>query len=502
MGNETKFEQHLKFRRGENGFDYPGHELKLSSSSFRAHRKHKLVSSLISADKGEAINKCGVRKNDKRELTGRTRKNTVTSNRKKSTKTSRDGSAAAIDDVKLFMESLLEDLKVGRENLFVRMKEEMRKLMADDADIHSGKKEIGNGRKSVQFQVDDVDNFEENIELHDQSDFDENNQFHHQKGVRKTNLVQHQNSFEEEIAMQHQNNLKVQNAKVRNMKDFKENVYVQAQNNLKSEIRTQTSSDGSLMRSVESNEESGLDNYYQTLEDLDVYAQATRGESLALQVRPNAQYYPANHSAQMHHQKNFLSGRKSENRNDGTLVNLMEGKRTPNPYLHQVLEYQGTYDQEVESITSSLKEKGEDQVASAMDLTVPTALTGQHCLENHTLDIFSCNFIQPTVAGNRKGINFGGENHCGYFSGVQMEEPKRSFVRLCSGNVGSFVQRSTPNSIIGNEFPASLHQGMDTGFLIPRNQFIFDRERNNVSGLKMDGGAMNFSGGIYDLSEH
>lgn len=517
MGNETKFKQNLKLRRRENDFDSLSNDSRSSLSSASTRKKHKLVSSLISLDKGEAMNNGRVQKNvkiglcknrqlhfekGKRKRIERTSKNTLPdlkkdSSREKDTETSGD-EFAAVNDVKFFMRSLLEDLKVVRENLFEWMKEEMQKLVVDDADIQREKREFRHKKRSV--QVEDQGNFE-NIGLHDQYNFkEEKNQVHRQKSVRKNNLVQHQNSFMEDVPMQHQN--KLQGARVQHPKDFKEFTHVQAQNN----FEEQTSSDGSSERTTESNEDSGFDNCYQTLEDLEDYAQPARGESLS---------WPANHSTQMHHQKNFLSGRKSEGCNGETLVNFVEGKKMPISSALEALEHRGTYDQEIESITSSLKENGDDlgvsiesnitfhpsiKADSSMRLMLPTALTGQPCLESHRLGISSDNYIQPS--GNRRIINFGGADRHGYISGVQTGEPKRSFARLCFGNVGSFVQKSTPNSIIGTDFPVSLSQGIDTGFNTPRNEYIIDRERNNISSLKMDVGAMNYSGGSYDLSEN
>ncbi|PON62887.1 hypothetical protein PanWU01x14_135630 [Parasponia andersonii] len=501
-----KLKNRWEFKKREYGFDYPSKESKSSPCREPTRKKHKLVSSLISVKKDEAFSKCRVRQNGeigpctesepklekgKREHTKRSENDSLTNNDlkrdsnrnlsgEKSTETTAD-KFVALDDVNLLMVSLLEDLKVTRENLFTWMKEEMQKLDADDSTPPPERKEcdyIG-GKVEVHNQK----SFEEKSDVHNQNNFQENIQASQKKSVKGNNLLlQHQDSFKETLHKQHQNN-------------FEESLQVEDQNYFKPDKRDQTRFDGLLERSATSNEESGFGNCYETLEDLDDYAESSRHttstekdrkESLALHVKPNNQSFHANHGELMQHQKKFPSVIISENCNGGALESCVEGKSLSDHNCHQQLEYQ------IESIMSSPKKKEENfglsvesnatphlssQVSSSMYLMLPTVLSGQSCFDNHRFEISSSNYIQPTITGNRIGKILEGANHPRKFSGLQHEEGSRNFATLNS----------------------------DTGFSLPRNQLSFENqtwEEANVSSFKVDGGASSFSGRSYALAEH
>lgn len=72
-------------------------------------------------------------------------------------------------------------------------------------------------------------------------------------------------------------------------------------------------------------------------------------------------------------------------------------------------------------------------------------------------------------------------------------------------NVGCTLINQAPLfPSIGVEFPIPLDQGTANGFQHSKpDQFEnLPRERNNLLGLIIDGGAIRFSGGSYALSEH
>lgn len=544
MGNGTKLKHQWEIKKRENGFDSPSKESNSSQSPEPIQKKHKLVSSLILLKKDEAIDRHSIEQSGeiglcsasqtklekgKRKPTERSKRDSLTNNdlkrgpnrnlsEERSTETTAN-ELVAIDDVKLLMESLLEDLKVKRENLFTWLKEEMQKMLADDIKPQLERKECSYREEKVQVHNQEI--FEEEIE-HNQNNIQENIQVCQKKIVKENNLVQDQNYSKENFHIQQHN--KFPGTRLHLHDNFKDNIEVQ----FKPDMRDQNSNAGSLERSLESNEESDFDNCYETLEDLDdfgdsrdhISVEKDRKESLALNVKPNIQSCPANHSDQMQHRKKNPSATTSENCNGGALESYVEGKRLTDPNCHQGLKYQVDYDQEIEFIRSSPEKKGENfglslesntatrllnQVASSMYLKLPNEFSGQPCFDNHRLEISSCNCIQPIVTGSRIGKSLEGANNQGKFAGLQHEERNRSFARLNSGNVVPFIQGGISNSVIGTGFPNSLSQNIDTGFSLPRNQFSFEnqtQEKTNISGFKVDGGALSFSGGSYALSEH
>ena len=130
------------------------------------------------------------------------------------------------------------------------------------------------------------------------------------------------------------------NAQAHNRESFEENNRAHCQESVKQDILVQNPE--------ESFEESGLENCFQTLEDLYHYAKVdtklvstekSRGEKLDFHVKPNTQSCPPNH-------KSFSSDRTSVIRNG-----FIEGKRRPNPNADGSFRYNIGYDREfVESI--------------------------------------------------------------------------------------------------------------------------------------------------------
>lgn len=196
-----EFQQRWELRRKEdnNELDSSWDGSKSSKGSFL--KRHKLVS-LSSLDLSVGDNENpgkGMGKAKKR----RTR-DMSSSNLQKSNKMKRDSpeevdlqkgetsasDSAPLDDLKNFMDSLLKDLKVSRENLLKWMVEEMQKLVADDSTPAVPKRrKRGHGGKKVQLQ--------------------QRIQVQHHKNFQETVIAQQQNNFQEEkqniSRQQHQN---------------------------------------------------------------------------------------------------------------------------------------------------------------------------------------------------------------------------------------------------------------------------------------------------------
>ncbi|XP_062146954.1 uncharacterized protein LOC133854715 [Alnus glutinosa] len=464
MDDELKFQQRWEIRRRENEFDSSSEESKSSSSSQPVLKKLKLVSSFASDENDEAIGtdrvhqkgkyvpgtgrgKVKFRKAKKMHVERRRNDNLVNNVMerdshgelgKKKNNTNAYDPAAALDDVKIFMESLLEDLKSTRENLFRWMREEMQKMVADDT---APKAESRKGRYG-----------------------------------RGKNQMQHQNNFEEDI--------------------------VQPQKDLKSGTRDRTSNHGSLNRCIDSNEAAGSKNHCQALEDQVEYGKTTgsmasianeKGETRL--VPSIIQNFQSGHSVQVQHQKNVVLGLRAQNCNDGSSERSVKGKRTAEfnncskglGFLPSAEKAKG----ERLGLTANPNSfsNSSNQVASSMYLTLPTVLP-QPCVENYRLETSSCNYVHPRTDVNKRDVYSEDANvminssaNRGWFSAMQQEE-----------RLGSFAlnQSIIPASrSIGAGLQAPLHQ---TRKNVPK-------ENHNIIGLTMNGGAIRFSGGNHALSE-
>lgn len=516
IGDELKFQQRWEIRRRENEYDSSSEESKSSSSSQPVLKKLKLVSSFASDENDEAIDterfhqkgkyvpgkgrgKAKFRKAKKMHIERRRNENLVDNGMerdsheeldRKKNNTSAFDPAAALDDVKIFMESLLEELKDARENLFRRMREEMQKLVADDtaSKAESRKGRYGRGKGQLQHQ----NNFEKNVQVQ------------HQNNLKQTTQVQHESNFKEKIQVRHRNNCE-------------ENI-LQPQKDLKSGMRDRSSNHGSLKRSIDSNGAAGSNNHCQGLEDQVEYGKTTgsmasraneKGESkLVSSVMRNFQ---SGNSVQVQHQNNIVLGLRAQNCNDGSSDRSVKGKRTAEfNNCSKVLE------DRVGFLPSTEKAKGErlglttnpifssnssTQVASSMYLSLPSVLP-QPCAENYRLETSSCNYVHPRTGANKRdacsenaNVMIDSSAYRGCFSEMQQEE-----------RLGSFAlnQNSTSASrSIGTGLPP-LHQGMDVGgFNIPSQLSLKNvpKENHKILGLTMNGGAIRFSGGNQALSE-
>ena len=176
MSEDLKFQQRWEFRRRDSDVDSSSDNSKSSSSGEPVLKKHKLVSSLISPENDETSGTPRSQQEGKSDLSsgdqfkiGKANKMQIGSSKRKnlySKETKRDSfkkvnkkksksnacDLATLDDFKIFMESLLEDLKVARENLFVWMREEMHNLMPDGTNSRSTRRKGSNSQENIQAQ--------------------------------------------------------------------------------------------------------------------------------------------------------------------------------------------------------------------------------------------------------------------------------------------------------------------------------------------------------------
>ncbi|KAL5814188.1 hypothetical protein ACOSQ3_024979 [Xanthoceras sorbifolium] len=538
MADELKFQQRWEFRRKEDELDSSSDDLKSSSNGQPVLKKHNLVAGLISLDNDETSNTSKLEQNcnynpdmeaqaefgqTKAKRTKRSRKNSQAksetkrdSHKEVDRKKSRTGAydTAAMDDVRNFTDSLIEDLKVTRENLFVWMREEMSKLVADTAPKRRRRK--GNpGGKKLQVQQ-HQNNLEENVQLQNLNNFEENIQAQHANNNGAIVQVQQENDFGEDIQeQQHQNN-------------FEKNAQVQHQGKFKSGTRARKCNGGPSKRFAKSSKAAESKNDHHAVDYQVDFGQATglrtsaeqeKGDSIALTVNSNVQSGSANQNVRVQQPKSVVLAIRAQTSKDKSSERFAKGKKISDSN-------KGTgYSQAIGSLASTEKDTPEglrlsadpslppissNQVASSMYLTLPTVLGASHDLNNR-LETTLCNYIQPRVAGNKTCVNLERANqildpgtHYGYLTSLQPEERNGNFDLMGSRIMSCFDENTTPtSSTTGTGFPVPLHQSMDGGFTIP-NQFRshnLPQESNNTLGLRMNGGAITFSEGSYTLSD-
>ncbi|XP_042949728.1 uncharacterized protein LOC122281919 [Carya illinoinensis] len=549
IGDTLKFQQRWEVRRDKE-LDSSSEESKSSSSSQQVLKKHKLVSSFTSHKNDESTdtnrfqlkgkNVAGVGaqiKNVKSEKTqsGRNIKENLVNDamsrdsheelkRKKNETSASD--LDALGEVKIFMESLLEDLKDTRENLFRWMREEMQKLVADDTASKPKRKKGSYGRENNRIQH--QNKFEDNVQV--QHNFEATLPVQHQNNLKESIEVQRQNNFKEKSQALHSNNFK-ENIQVRHENNYEKN-YMQSKKDLKSGIRDQNCNHGSAERSGDINEAAGYVNHYQSSEDRTT-CRNTIGP-MAPRIKENGETrlvssvmekFQSGPSVQAQHQKNVVLGLRAPNCNDGSSERSLKGRRVADSNnCSKALEDQVGYVQAAGFLPSTEKAKGErlgfpdnqkfpsnssDKVASSMYLTLP-AILREPCAENYRLETSSYDYVNPITVGNWRALNSENANlmidssaYCDYFPDMQQEERLGSFAQTGSSIIECLNQNSTPISSMGTGFPVPLVQGMDGGFNTSSQlgSKSVPQENYNLLGLRMDGGAIRFSGENYALSE-
>lgn len=487
MSEDLQFQQRWEFRRRDSDVDSSSDNSKSISSGEPVLKKHKLVSSLISTENDEtsgtlrsqAEGKSNPSSGDQFKIgkankmhIGSSKKNNLDSkemkrdsfekvSKKKSKSNAYD--PAALDDFKIFMESLLEDLKVARENLFVRMREELRKLMPDGTNSRSTRR--GGGCRQENIRVQHQNNFVLGLEAQNFKRGSIN------RCVKKT-----------------------ANSTARSTKrkgSAAENIPVQHHAILDSGMKAQNCDGGSVRKSVKGKKMIGSGMH------------PTLGQG----------------NGQVQHQDNFEASLEAQNYNDRSLEMSIKGRTTAGSGIPcEIPKDQVDQGQAIGRLISTEKNKGEmsdlsatkpkllsnsfDQVASSMYLTLPTVLP-EPSHENYRLDSSFCNYIQLGIAGNKMAMTSERANLLapsagilrGNLIGIQPEEKIGSFSQIGSRNVSSIDPSSLPSSSFSAGFPVPLHHNLNGYFSLP-NQVSLENlpQENNILGLRMNGGAIRFSG--------
>ncbi|CAL5356144.1 unnamed protein product [Camellia sinensis] len=166
MSQDQKFLQRWEFRSRDDDLDSSSEDSKSSSSGKAVLKKHELVSKLILPENDETINTPLFQQESEKGHDrvpfefgkahkmhiGRRKKNNAVKNKiktdsmKKSNRKKNDHlkhEPVLLDDFKIFMESIIEELQVARENSFTWMIEEMKKLVPVElASSRQGKKVV------------------------------------------------------------------------------------------------------------------------------------------------------------------------------------------------------------------------------------------------------------------------------------------------------------------------------------------------------------------------
>lgn len=217
-------------------------------------------------------------------------------------------------------------------------------------------------------------------------------------------------------------------------------------------------------------------------------------------------------AGQARQQKRTNSDMKTLHCNGGALEkSIISSRKTQN--CSKVLEEGVKYDQAIQTIRSNEKDKGQslrllakksmysstppDQIGSSSYLTLPSVISERQ-VEQQRIESSSRNCIKPGVARNDTGATFDRENlvinsinHHGYFSGIQAKESFGSLAQMGSKNMSCYDQTSS----MGTGFPIPLHQRLDNTFNTS-HQFLLENssQGNSTLGLRMNGGAIRFSG--------
>lgn len=554
MGEELKLQQRWDFRRRDNDSDSSSYDSKSSSIYVKSLKKHKLVSSSVSVDNDETndASRCQQRGNSspgisdqakfgkgKKVKRGRSKNDNLAHNQmKKPTqkevprKKKKTGAYehAALDDLKNYMNSLLDDLKVSRENLLKWMREQMQRLVSEETASEAEKREGGFGGEKVQLQH--QNHSEGNQRVQCQNNFGKNMQVQHQHNFVEFGQVQHQSKFEENVHVERLVNFE-EKIEVHHQKNFQENIQLQHRNVFGSCMSAPNCNGGPTERFGKSNKSADYNNCSLAFEDQVDHSQAIVPvtptekdieERLPLSAKLNPKPSPSGQNVKVQQQKSIVLGIRAQNCYGGSSERSAKGKKTTDSSNHHhVHKDQVDYAQAVGSLTSGEKGKGEslglsvepifasdsyDQVASSMYLTLPSVLTEPY-VANHRFDISSFNSIQPRIAGNQTGLNserskliLGSSSHCGYFPGMQTEERNRNFSQMSSRDI-SFLSQNPAASIIGSGFPVPFYQPVNSSLSNPSQVGLenLTQENNNTVGLSINGGARRLFGGSYSSPE-
>ncbi|XP_011022677.1 PREDICTED: uncharacterized protein LOC105124373 [Populus euphratica] len=543
MAEQLKLHQRWEFRRKDNDSDSSSNDSKPSGEP--ALKTYKLISSFISVDNEETSEASKLHQNGStsdqtswksgKAENGRRRRKSKRDDsapneikkgprkgvRRKKSKTITD-EQAVFHDLKKYMNFLLEDLKVSRENLLKWMREEMQKLVAEETVSELETRERSFRGEKVQLQ--NQTNFEENAEVQHRNIFEKNIPAQHQNNIQGYGQLQAHKEFEENVHGQNLINFKNSEA------HHQETIFLQNQNAFKSFKGAQDCNDESTERFGETNKSADFSNCILSLDSQAGYSRANvpssriekdREERMALSARLNSKPNSSDQNVQVQQLNSIVLGIRAQSDNKSSERSAKGRKNSDSNSHRQVPEHQSDCAQVIGSLTSTKRDKGErlplsvqpmfpansNQVASSMYLTLPTVLTKPH-VANHRFDTSSLNSIQPRLAGNQIGLSserpnllLGSSSHHGYFQDMQPEERSRNFAQVSSRDISYFNQNST-SPIVGNGLPDPLLQAVNSNFNIPAHVSLENLAReSSMPSLSMSGGATRLPGGSHSFSE-
>ncbi|KAJ4831904.1 hypothetical protein Tsubulata_018113 [Turnera subulata] len=539
MGMEVKLQQRWEFRRKDNDSDSSSSDSK--SILEPALKKNKVVSSLVAVDDDETSDSSRFQQEDnnnpgdscvvvsgeagKRQRGSRRRsqshKEKKTSPRKKVNATkSKTGiyEQAALDDLKTYMHSLLEDLKVSRENLLTWMREEMQKLAAEGNCSEPERRESSTAGKNVQFQ--NQDKCEGNLKVQHQNNFQSSTQVQHPNNFEKYGSAQQRSKFKEGGHLQHHTNLEEKNEALQ--KSSLENPNLQHYNPFRSCLRSQdwkvgpSESIGMVNRSHDSSK------FSLPFDEQVDYSKAIVPLTSSENCNSNCQAGSSTQNVQVQRQKGIVLGITAQN------GKATKGKRTTDSNNHRSASESRVGSTHASGSMESAEKGKEEKLGLAIDpylpsdsynsalpssmyLTLPSVLTNPQVSSNR-FDSSLFNSIQPIVYGNQatasaerfNGI-LGSSSHTAYFQGMRPAERSRNVAATGFRDPSYFNQTSTVPALNGSGFTLPLHQPVNGSLSSIAGQVglqnLLAGNNNRFGGTWMNGGAIRFSGGSYSLPE-
>ncbi|GMJ06264.1 hypothetical protein HRI_004295600 [Hibiscus trionum] len=442
---EFKFQRRWEFRRNDDNDPDSSFNDSISSDGSLI-RKQKLVSRLISLGDDETSEVSRLKQQDNENpgkacqinagnVTKRKTRNKISSKMKKDSPEDVDlqkGETSALghaplDELKIFMESLLKDLRVTRESLLKWMIDEMQHLVGDLS------RKPGHGDDKVQFPIRDEEN---NIQV----------QFHSD--------------------LQQQNNSQEKNRQQVPIRDEENNSFGYGM-------------DRSLVRFPIGAIVPGSTDYLNALGDRLgsgkfaelITSSKRKGDSLSIAAaKPNHETSDADHNVQVQSNTSVVLATEAQKTQGGSLKRNTKGKKTVDlGDHHQVPEDQAGHGQAIRAAGAYTNVSSPfGQAPWSMYPMLPTFLTGQ-IPANQGPNASLYNYVLPRPAETKSCVNQmlePGSNQ-GSFPIIPPKETIRRFALTGPRNTNCINQKSTPSSSgIGTGFPFLLHQGIDFGLSI------------------------------------
>ncbi|KAK8599186.1 hypothetical protein V6N13_077118 [Hibiscus sabdariffa] len=390
---------------------------------------------------------------------------------------------APLDELRIFMESLLNDLKITRESLLKWMVDEMQHLVGDLS------RKPGHGDDKVHLQKRKKSRKDQHMKTHMES------------------MQSHRWSHSDDcVQVQFHTDLQQQNNKQQVPSLDEEN------NNFGYGM------DRSLVRFPTGVTVPGSTDHLNALgsgkfAEL-ITSSKRKGDNLSIAAaKPNHQTSDANASVVL-----AIEDKKSQG---GSLKRSAKGKKTVD-HNRRVPADQAGHGQSirtagtctnVEKLGSSVQNflsSPFGQAPWSMYPMLPTSLT-QQIAANQGPDPSLYNYVLPRSGETKSCMNSERVNQMlepgstqGSFPVIPPEETIRRFALTGPRNMDCINQTSTPSSSgigTGSLFP--LHQRQfNPAYPRQNNPQILPQETRKPLGLKMNGGAAKFSGGSYNLSQH